>query len=137
MKTSLAEFNGIWQQLSALYRRRALEYGISEGVMWVLYSLTLEGGKMMQRDLCLLTGLPKQTVHSALKKLEGEGYIVQESGEDHRTKWVLLTVSGHELAERTAGDLIHREEQALGSLPEQERRALFTTLQRFADELAR
>ena len=75
---------------------------------------------MTQTKLCSALFLSKQTVNSALKKLESRGYLRMESmSGDRRNKLLSLTARGEELLrlaveptlsmeERTFLDLSHR-----------------------------
>ena len=68
------------------------------------------------RDICAFSGLTKQTVNSALRKLEAEGSVTTESsGARHKT--VTLTPKGAELAEKTVAKVIEIENEILGSWP--------------------
>ena len=62
----------------------------------------------MLKDICHNCGLSKQTVNSALRKLEKEGIVYLESV-DSRHKKVCLTEEGKSLAGRTAGAVIEAE----------------------------
>lgn len=55
-----------------------------------------------------LTGLPKQTINSAIRKLEQEHILYLEST-GSRNKRVILTEKGKQLAAKTAGKVIAAE----------------------------
>ena len=74
----MAEFNSLWMEQNEIYRRAAKNFGISESVFWILYSLTEAGGTLRQSVISAMTCLPKQTTNSALKKLESDGMITME-----------------------------------------------------------
>lgn len=59
---------------------------------------------------CAFSGLTKQTVNSALRKLEASGSVTTESsGARHKT--VMLTPKGAELAEKTVAKVIEIEKR--------------------------
>ena len=55
-----------------MYRSAAKSCGISECAFWILYTLRVEEKPFTQAEICEFLIEPKQTVHSALKKLEDE-----------------------------------------------------------------
>lgn len=67
---------------------------------------------------------PKQTINSALKKMEAEGMIEQVQGKDRRSKLVKLTESGIRLAAKTADAVMDAEYRAFCNMPESERERL-------------
>ena len=74
---------------------------------------------------------PKQTVHSALKKLEAEGYLARTSGADLRSKRVALTEKGEQFARAWIDRVPEAEAAALCAMPEAERAAFVRGLHPF------
>jgi predicted transcriptional regulator len=66
-----------------------------------VYTICNFGESCLLTDICHLTGLSKQTVNSALRKLEKEGTIHLESV-IAKSKRVCLTESGKALSKKTA-----------------------------------
>lgn len=135
MNHSLQQFNEIWINLAAAYRAAAAKLGVTENVLWILYALRESQGTLPQRRLCDVTALPKQTLNSALRKLETEGYLEQHIGEDRRTRLVQLTEKGNKLAARTADRLMEQEMQALHALTPAEQTAMFAALRTFTKHM--
>ena len=71
-KRMLLEYNKETKRLDDLYRCAAKQCGISECAFWILYTLRAEERQFTQAEICEFLIEPKQTVHSALKKLEAE-----------------------------------------------------------------
>lgn len=69
---------------------------------------------MTQSDVCAAVYQPKQTVHSALKKLAGEGYLQLTEGRDRRSKYLTLTAAGETLMARTVDRVTAAEETGHG-----------------------
>ena len=88
-KRMLLEYNRETKRLDDLYRCAVKQCGISECAFWILYTLRAEERQFTQAEICEFLIEPKQTVHSALKKLEAEGYLARTS------------------ARRLSGDCIH------------------------------
>ena len=68
-------YNGLQKESNQLYRLLSKHYGISDSECWILYVLREEGRPLTQTELCNTLYLSKQTVNSALKSLEADGYI--------------------------------------------------------------
>lgn len=69
----IREFNEADKEMNIIYHRLARHYRLSDSVFWVLYLLGEARGPMTQTKLCSALFLSKQTVNSALKKLESRG----------------------------------------------------------------
>ena len=83
---ALAAYNELYKEQDDLYRAVARGFGLSDCAFWVLYALREAERPMTQSDVCAAVYQPKQTVHSALKKLEGEGFLRLAEGRDRRSK---------------------------------------------------
>lgn len=112
----MRRFNHLVSETDAVYHEAALRMGMSDSVMQILYVLCDKGGSCPLGEICLLTGISKQTINSALRKLEEEGFAYLE-GLGGRRKQVCLTQKGQELAERTVVRLIEIENGILASWP--------------------
>ena len=75
-----------------------------------------EEGTLTQSSICDALYQPKQTVNSALKKLENDGYIELETMDDHRSKQINFTEKGSKFVDETVGKVIANEQKALLSL---------------------
>ena len=93
-KTTLAAYNELYKEQDDLYRGAARGFGLSDCAFWVLYALRETKRPMTQSGICAAVYQPKQTVHSALKKLEGEGFLRLAEGRDRRSKHLVLTERG-------------------------------------------
>ena len=122
-KKRLLEYNGIIMENDDIYREITRSFGLSECGFWILYLLRTVYRPLAQSEVCAHIYLPKQTVNSALKKMETDGYIGQIPGEDHRSKRIVLTDRGIRLCERTIDQVIEAEYQVFESLSEEEREA--------------
>ena len=130
-KKMLLEYNKETKRLDDLYRCAAKQCGISECAFWILYTLRAEERQFTQAEICEFLIEPKQTVHSALKKLEAEGYLARTSGADLRSKRVLLTEKGEQFAREWIDRVPEAEAAALGAMPEAERAAFVRGLHSF------
>lgn len=113
------QVNSLSGELEAIYHQAAWKLGLSDSVLNILYGIHDLGDKCKLSDVCMVSGLNKQTVNSAIRKLEQEEilYLEQETG---RTKRVCLTEKGRSLLSQTAGKLYEAECNAFRDWPEEE-----------------
>ena len=102
----LRRYNHLLQETDAVYHEMAQHWGLPDSVMGVLYTLCDTGGRCSVREVCRLGGMSKQTVNSALRRMEREGLIYLEAA--GRGKDVCLTDVEQYLA------LTRRFQEALG-----------------------
>ena len=60
-------------EITSLYHEAAVKIGISDTVLNILYVLCEKEGQCLQRDIFRLTGISRQTINSAIRKLERDG----------------------------------------------------------------
>ena len=131
----LAEYNGIIKENDDIYRNLARIFGLSECSFWILYTLRTNDTALAQSEVCAYMYQPKQTVNSALKKMESEGYLKLEKGKDHRSKQISLTVGGIRLCERTVDRIIESERGALGRMTAEEQEMFLSLFHKYTDLL--
>lgn len=112
-------FNCLASDLDALYHQAAKKLGISDSALCVLYMIHENGTHCPLSDIYKKTGNSKQTIHSAVRKLEQEGilYLEQPHG---RAKEVCLTEQGKRYVMQTAARLFEAECSAFHSWTEEE-----------------
>lgn len=115
----LAEFNRIYREIDKLYHRIARKSGLSDSAFIILYSMR-EGDKVTtQKDICNMGAISKQTINSALKKLERDGFIELKVMENnHKNKQLLLTVKGQSLVEEIIDPVINGENKVFDKMAE-------------------
>lgn len=130
-KEYLTEINRIYKESNEIYHTAAKALGLSDCAFWILYFLQFSETRLTQSALCMQLYEPKQTVHSALKKLEGEGYICFQRGSDRRSKYICLTEQGRLLAEYTASPVIKAEISALCEMGDEEKRVFISLFAKY------
>lgn len=104
--------NYLQSEMNAAYHEAAVKLGMSDSTVQILYAVCNSGDSCLLSDICKMMGTSKQTINSALRKLEGEGLVYLEfSG--GRKKRVRFTDRGRELAEGTVVRLIEAENSIL------------------------
>lgn len=128
---ALAAYNELYKEQDDLYRAAARGFGLSDCAFWVLYALREAERPMTQSDVCAAVYQPKQTVHSALKKLIGEGCLRLAEGRDRRSKYLVLTERGEALVRRTVDPVMAAETAAMDTLTKAERTQFLSLCRRY------
>lgn len=131
----LSKLNNIFKANDKIYRNVAKDLGLPDCAFWILYTLRDEGNITTQSEICSAIYLPKQTVNSAMKKLENDGYIQLLNTNDRRSKQVSLTPKGLALAETTVDRVIARETEALSGMTPDEKEAFLRLFCKYTDLL--
>ena len=72
-------------EINALYHEVAVKMGLSDSVQNILYVLCEKGGQCLQSEISKLTGISRQTINSAIRKLEKEEIVYLEQGKGRNT----------------------------------------------------
>ena len=126
--------NYLIEETDAVYHEIAVRLGLSDSVMLILYALEDAGGQIPLTTIYRQTGASKQTVNSALRKLEADGSICLRMA-DRKSKIVCLTESGKALAARTAGWLLSAENDIYAGWPEEDLEAYLRLAEKYLTEL--
>lgn len=110
--------NALASELDAIYHRAAVKLGISDSAMFVLYTMDALGDGCQLQAVCRQCGIPKQTVNSALRRLEAEGILFLEG--QGRGKRVRLTDRGTAYLDKTVRRLREAEQRAFRDWTEAE-----------------
>lgn len=126
----LRRFNYLAGEINALYHQASMRFSLADSVMDVLYTLCSTEGDCTVGDICRVSALPKQTLNSALRKLEQEG-LVYLKNKDERTKFVCLTEQGAALAQATAAKIIQLENEIWAGWSEEEQELYLMLTERY------
>ncbi|WP_180272246.1 MarR family winged helix-turn-helix transcriptional regulator [Actinomyces ruminis] len=126
--------NAASKRIEEAYHRAAHAAGLSDSAFDILYALHVAGEGCSQRQLCELCFTRKQTVNSAIKRLQQNGTVRVETGPGRATH-IFLTERGRELVTNRVTPIIDAEMAALDALSPQQRTTLSTGLPRYADAL--
>ena len=136
-KKVLAAFNETINGSEEIYRAVAKSFGLSDCAFWILYCIRQSEEKVTQKDICNFIFQPKQTVHSALKKMVEDGLIEVGDYNGKRHMYVTLTEKGEAFSEKTI-DLVLTEEIAVfEDLDASERELAMKLLAKYSDSLSR
>lgn len=136
-KEVLAIFNATINGSEEIYRAVAKSFGLSDCAFWILYCIRQLEEKVTQKDICSFIYQPKQTVHSALKKMVEDGLIEVGDYNGKRHKYVTLTEKGEAFSKKTV-DLVLAEEIAIfEDMDVSEREIAMKLLAKYSDSLSR
>lgn len=130
---SMKRYNYLSSEIEAAYHEAALKLGLSDSAMLILYAICDHGEDCMLGEIRRQSGISKQTVNSALRKLEEEGVIFL-SAAGGKTKRVCLTQEGKALAKDTVCKIIEIENRIFDGWSEEERTVYLELTQRYLIE---
>ena len=124
--------NHIISEMESLYHQVSLKMGISDSVSIVLYTIHVTEGICLLSNIYKKSGISKQTVNSAIRRLEDEGilYLEQHTG---RSKKIILTEMGNEYINKTVAKLYEAEVQAFESWTKEEINTYVNLMEKYKD----
>mgnify|MGYP001638310654 CR=1 FL=1 len=125
--------NYLVTEIDAAFHEAARKLELTDSAMLVLYGLCDQGTPCPLNDIIRLSGLRKQTVNSALRKLEADGIVYLENL-DRRKKRVCLTEQGKRLAEATVMQILQIEDEIFSAWTQAERDSYLELTRRYLTE---
>lgn len=116
----LQEFNCFFKEMNDLYHEIARNIGVSDSVFDILYAIVSLGDGCLQRDICHMVFVPKQTVNTAIQKMKQERLISLEHG-NRREMHIYLTERGKCFAKEQIAPVIAMENEVFEAMTEEER----------------
>ncbi len=112
-------FNRLLSEIDEAYHEIALRQGFSDSVMAILYALSDNDGKCRLTDLIKYSGVNKQTINSALRKLEKDDIVYLEPA-GGKSKRVCLTAKGFATVRETVDKVMDVEKAIYASWSREE-----------------
>lgn len=128
LNAQMKRFNILSSEIDSAYHAASRKLGISDSAMMILYALCEGGGECMLSEVTSCIG--KQTVNSALRKLETGGMVTTELC-GGRKKKLRLTDSGRALAEKTAARIIRVENEIFAEWSDTDKDAYIELTRRY------
>lgn len=113
------EYNRLNKAISELYHDICVQIGISDSVFDIFYAIIVLGDGCCQKDICNYAFTSKQTIHSAIHKLEKDGFISLKSGKG-REMHIFLTPKGEDFIEKNIAPVIVMENQTCSQMNAEE-----------------
>lgn len=123
-------FNYISNEINGLFHEAALKMKMSDSEMLILYTICNEGNGCLLSEVYKTSGISKQTINSAVRKLEKEE-IVYLKNVDGRSKKIFLTEKGQCEMQGKVLRIIELENTIFGSWTEEEQELYVELTQRF------
>lgn len=134
MKLDARRYNQLIAQIDAVYHEIALKQGYSDSEMSVLYALSDNDGACLLSEIIKDSGLSKQTINSALRKLEQKELLYSESA-GGRAKKIFLTKKGKEVVSETIEKILEAENRIYASWKPEEWDIYVELTERFLTEI--
>lgn len=128
--STIKRFNYLTNEIGAVYHEAALKFGLSDSALLVLYTVCYNGEECLLSDITASSGISKQTVNSALRRLEADDiiYLTSTGG---RKKTVCLTSKGKKFVKDTVLKVLVMENDIFNSWTEEERSTYIELTQRY------
>ena len=135
VQQQIIQFNRLFKRYVDIYRQAARNFDLPELSLGILYVLR-ENPESTQKDLADRLLHPKQSIHSALRSLVTDGYVVlKPSEDDRRSKQIQLTEKGIALAEATSDKILCAEMNTFLAFTNDERKTLLDLYERLTTAL--
>lgn len=126
------EFNRLNKAISELYHDICVQIGISDSVFDIFYAISVLGDGCCQKDICNYAFTSKQTIHSAIHKLEHDGFITLKSGKG-REMHIYLTPKGERFLEENIAPVIVMENKTCSQMNAKELDTLLLLMKKYFD----
>lgn len=127
-------YNYVMNEINSIYHDAAMRMGISNSTQSILYVICENGDRCLQSEIYKQTGISRQTINSAIRKLEKDGIVYLEQGQGRNTI-VCLTDVGKEIADQKARPIIRIENEIFDEWTEEESRMYQELTERYRDSL--
>ncbi|GLC80752.1 MarR family winged helix-turn-helix transcriptional regulator [Lacrimispora brassicae] len=123
-------------EVNALYHEAAVRMNISDSVQNILYVLYNSGERCLQSDIYKQSGISRQTINSAIRKLENDEIVYLEQGIGRNTI-VCLTEKGKTFAAEKSQFLFDIENKIFDEWTANEQQEYLRLTEKFRDSLKR
>lgn len=119
LENNFSKYNLLFYEINELYHDYAVKTNLSDSVSCILYILCERGGSCKQSEIYKNSGISRQTINSAVRRLEENGVIVLTKCGGRDTV-VSLTEEGERLAVEKIQPLFEIENNIFSSWNEKE-----------------
>ena len=129
---TMHQFDAIYGEISNVYHDINRKLGLTDTESIVLYSIAVDE-TVSQKAICSLSGLSKQTINSAIKKMIQDGILEPLSGQKNEN--LIPTPKGRKIMEEKISVLIAMENRIFKSWTAEERKIFIDLYTRYLDML--
>ena len=128
------EYTYLAGEINSLYHEAAVKMGLSDSVMNILYVICEKGNQCFQSEISKLTGISRQTINSAIRKLEKDGIVYLRQGQGRNTI-VCLTEKGEKFSAERISRLLEIENEIWNEWSPKEQEQYLTNTKKYRDAL--
>ena len=128
------EYTHLAGEINSLYHEAAVKMGISDSVMNILYVICEKGDRCLQSEISRLTGISRQTINSAIRKLEKDGIVYLKQGQGRNTI-VCLTETGKQFSAEKIIPILEMEKKIWNEWTAEEQKQYLELTQKYRDAL--
>ena len=126
------EFISASKEADDVYHILALKFGLSDSAMWILYTMREADRELTQSEIAEEMSMSRQTINSAIKNLEKQGYLhMAPVPGDRRNKTLSFTEKGEDFVKRTVDRILDLEHQVFERLEVQEQEQITEILRKY------
>ncbi len=133
-KDGLRKLNYMMSEMNGLYHEAAVKAGVSDSVHSILYVLCAENYSCLQSEIYKQAGISRQTINSAVRRLEQDGIIYLEKGSGRNTV-VCLTEKGIGFAKEKSEPIYKIENEIFDEWDEKDIEEYVNLTAKFRDAL--
>lgn len=130
----IEKYNCVMNEIQSIYHDAAMRAGISNSIQNILYVICENGDRCLQSEIYKQTGISRQTINSAIRKLEKDGIVYLKQGQGRNTI-VCLTDEGEAVADQKVRPIIRIENEIFDEWTEEESRLYQELTERYRDSL--
>lgn len=132
---NLKTFNSLYYQQVSIYSKLIKKTGLSDSYYQILYVIRNEICPPFANKIVDFTCVPKQTINSAIKKMEKEGLVELIKQEKSKNKKIVLTEKGNKYCEETIDKIIDLELYVFKNIDADECDEYLKTMKKFNEKL--
>lgn len=118
----MEDISSIFKSLDYLYYECAKKSGMAETAFFIIMAVREKNAGCTQTDICERWTMSRQTVNSALKKLEKDGFLILTPAETGKRKIIELTRKGIKYSEIYIDPVFEFEKAAWISLSKEKQK---------------
>lgn len=134
ISNKLRRYNHLYREITAVYHEIAAKLGMTDSAATILYDICSFGDSLPLGEICRCSGLSKQTVNSAIRKLEQENLVFLQAI-DGKSKKVCLTEQGKRYTEKTILQMMRIEDSIYSAWPQEDLEKYLEMTERFLCDL--
>ena len=126
------EFISASKEADDVYHTLALKFGLSDSAMWILCTMREADRELTQSEIAEEMSMSRQTINSAIKNLEKQGYLqMAPVPGDRRNKTLSFTEKGEVFVKKTVDRMLDLEHQVFEKLEVEEQEQITKILRKY------